>query len=742
LDPSTEGSGRIARLLGSLAIQIWVFLFLVFFGSEIVHLDPLLRLTTQVLFAVPLAIWAVLRLRGPRDWLDYAVLASLAIFAVVCLGSRDRIGSLETLGLVLTYALLFWAMRGMQAGSWVCNAFATGAATAMAFSLALNAFLWINEKVLWVQHTGTPPQFEAFEVFPWETANVMPLLVLLTVPFIAWVPLRTVRAVLWLVVGASAVVVVPFSVGRAGWLAIALAAVLFLQMRADLIGQAWRWLPSGAGRLAVTAVVGMAVLAVLAVVAVPLFRGLAESGRILLWQGALAMFADRPIVGNGPGIYSWARLLYPPDGAQLIHVRLTHDVPLQTLADGGLLLAAGLLLALGAWLVAALRRRRSWGWSERLAISALAGFGLASLLDDFSFLPAVTAMVVTMAAWLAGPAPAQQASLTGSRRWQPLVAPAAVVLLALVAVPAVVAGDVSRNEALLARTAAEDGEWGLAADHFARAALLHPANAGYELGLGMSYSYLGADLGALNAYQIARDLNPDDPRGPGGLAALTDDLDERIALLREASANTFGDPQYAYRLGMAEAERGDQQAAAAAFAHAVVLNPPLFGALPYDVTGVSRQAVAEAVGVVLANEHQVAPILDQIARWDVALAMGTLPNDAGLAWRAVADELAGEHALADQAVAQLQAEAPQDARTYQAVAAVARLRCDTAAEDEALRLEAFTRNAWTPAPPRVHVVRELIYREAGLAATQPRQAEAPPALPRWPWSLIAEPACD
>lgn len=731
-----------SQLLASLAIQVWVFGFLVFFGSEIVHLDPLLRLIAQVLFAVPLAMWAVLRLRGPRDWLDYAVLASLAIFAVVCLASRDRVGSLETLGLVLTFALLFWAMRGMQPGSWVRDAFATGAATAMAFSLALNAWLWVSEKFRWVQDTGTPPQFEAFEVFPWETANVMPILVLLTVPFIGWVPLRAVRAALWLVVGASSLVLVPFSVGRAGWLAIALAAVVFVQLRTDLAARAWGWLPRGAGRVAVTAATGLAGLVAVAMVAVPLLRGLGESGRLLIWEGALAMFADRPIAGNGPGIYSWARLLYPPEGAQLIQVRLAHDVPLQTLADGGLLLAGGMVLALGAWLITALARRRSWGWPEHQAVSALAGFALASVLDDFSFLPAVTALVITMAAWLAGPAPVPEAAAVGRGRWPPLVAPAAIVLMAVLAVPAVVAGDASRNEALLARTAAENQEWGLAVDHFARAAFLHPAHAGYELGLGMAASYLGADRGARDAYQAARDKNPADPRAAGGLAALTDDPDERITLLRDAAANTFGDPQYAYRLGVAEAERGGLEAAAAAFARAVVLNPPLFGVLPYEATGVSRQAVADAVDVVLAREQRVAPILDLIARWDVGLAMGNLPDDAGLAWQAIDAELAGDQAGADTMIAVLRDGAPQDARTWQAAAAVARLRCDGPGEDEALRVEAFTRNAYTPASPTVRVVRELIYREAGLAATQPFQANPMPALPRWPWPLIpAPPAC-
>ena len=120
-------------------------------------------------------------------------------------------------------------------------------------------------------------------------------------------------------------------------------------------------------------------------------------------------------------------------------------------------------------------------------------------------------------------------------------------------------------------------------------------------------------------------LNPGEPRAAGGLAALTDDPQQRIQLLRQAAANTYGDPQYAYRLGLAEAAAGDRGAAAMAFAHAVALSPQLFGLLPYDETGVTRQDVADALDQVLAGEHRAAPILDQIARWDVALAMDRLP---------------------------------------------------------------------------------------------------------------------
>ena len=687
---------------------------------------------------MPLVAWALLRLRGPMDRLDLAVLVSVAVFGVVCLFSRDWVGSFETLGLVLAYAIFFWLMRGLRSGSWVRDALATAAATAMAFSLALNAWLWIHEKVVWIQQTGTPPSFEAFEVFPWETANVMPVLVLLTVPFIAWVPLKPVRVVLWLVVGASALVLVPFSVGRAGWLAIALATLLYVQLRTNVAGRLLARVGSRGARIGLLVAGGLAALAAVVVVAVPIIRGLSESGRLLIWQESLNMFLDRPFAGNGPGIYSWVRLLYPPEGGHLIQVRLTHDVYLQTLADGGLLLAAGMGLTLVAWLLTVLRRWRAWSPAEQLAISVLAGLALASLLDDFSFLPAVTAMAITMAAWLAGPSvPAAQPVLG---RWRALARPGADRGPGRAGRPAVAAGDLSRNDALMARSAAENNDWAAAAQLFDRAAQLHPADAAYPLGLGLSYSYLGADDAARDAYAHALALNPREPRAAGGLAALTDDPRRRIQLLRQAAANTYGDPQYAYRLGLAEAAAGDRGAAAMAFAHAVALSPQLFGLLPYDETGVTRQDVADALDQVLAGEHRAAPILDQIARWDVALAMDRLPRDAGDAWKAVDAERHGDHAAADAALARLREEAPQDARTYQAWAAIDRMRCEPDAE--ALRLEALTRNAYSGPLPRVRVVRELIYREAGLAASQPMAADALPTLPMWPWPLIPDPpAC-
>ena len=62
-----------------------------------------------------------------------------------------------------------------------------------------------------------------------------------------------------------------------------------------------------------------------------------KGGRGDLYEASVQMFADRPILGHGPSTYSWARFLYGTEPARVLAVRLTHDVPLQTLVDGGIL---------------------------------------------------------------------------------------------------------------------------------------------------------------------------------------------------------------------------------------------------------------------------------------------------------------------------------------------------------------------------------------------------------------------
>ncbi len=132
---------------------------------------------------------------------------------------------------------------------------------------------------------------------------------------------------------------------------------------------------------------------------------LCANNRTAWWGEALDVFAARPVLGSGARTFEVARKRYRDDATS---VSEPHSVPLQLLSDLGVVgLAAGLGLAaaLGAALVAAVRRLEG---DERSAATALAGlplaFALHALVDyDLDFL-ALAAPTLFVAFALAGAA--------------------------------------------------------------------------------------------------------------------------------------------------------------------------------------------------------------------------------------------------------------------------------------------------------------------------------------------------
>jgi tetratricopeptide (TPR) repeat protein len=726
----------MVRSLSIVAIQLWIFAFVTFFGTDIVLLEPSLRVAAQLIFALPLIGWSVFRLRRLPDRVDLALMVGLGLYLVVALASRDRTGSLETLGLVTIYALTFWAARTIMSSPSARQVIAVGVATALAFTLALNAFLLLREKVAYIQATGLIPPQEGFDVFPWETANAMPILVLLAIGFLPLVQRGPYRRVLIVITAVASLLVESVSTGRAGQLGLGVA-LLFLVLMSDKIRS---WFAVRPSPLRWSLAAGTALVGIIGIwrAAGPFVHAMDVTGRLDLYPASLSMFLDRPLFGSGPSTWPWARYMFGTEAARTLGVRLTHDMPLQTLADGGIVLAAAMLIVVLAWLTLA------FSWSlpldRRIAIAVLLGYAAAVLFDDFSFLPAVTVLLIVLAAGaLPRPPLLSKPPPVSYLRFTPVLSAAACLVIA---VPFVVRVDLARLNAADARSAAVAGDWRSAAQRFGTAIELHPESGGYWLGLAKARAELGDVAAAESAYDAARAASPGDARAYGGLAALTSSDEERITLLQQAADRTSGDPQYAYRLGIALAEAGDSAAAATAWGRAADLRSSGFGVFEFERYGIDPVAVMQAAITHTREAPRPDVNVDPAARSDVRLTLHRLTSDAGLAWRAVDMARSGDvgagHELAEEA------RVSRAMYAYEAVAAVAAFACDMSAQQAALTTAAQVGSS-RPADLSgggVTIRREYLYREPTIGSMQPPNTPAPPPPDRWPWSVIAErPSC-
>lgn len=718
----------MTRVAARVALQAWIVLFIVFFGAEVVHLEPALRSATQLLYGVPLVAWAALRLRGPADRLEWLVLGGLVVYVAICLVSRDPVESIGTAGLAAAYAAWFMLTRRAFAADALGRHILVATATGLTLTLAFNTFLAIREKLDWYEAVGAAP-LEGVVTFPWESVNTLPVLILLAVPFIALLDRGPVRLAMTVVGGASSVILLPISQGRAGYVAIAVAVVTLVALqpavrrRVAALPTPVRWI--GAGGVAAVVLIGL-------FVAGPrLVDGLGSSGRLLIWEQGVNMFASSSLVGLGPGVYSWTRLEFPPAAADLLALRLVHDVPLLTLIEGGVILGTVMAVLVGWWALLASRGASEWGQRERTVVAALVGFAVASLLDDFSYLPSVIAMVLALAAYLVPSPP-----VSPTRGW---VAPAVLAAVAVAALPGIVAIDVARSAAQAGRTAMIAGAHAEAVAAFESAVAWHPQSGASWLGLGMALAYAGDDARAAEAYERATVVAPGDSRGFAGLAAF---LPEReVELLEAATERTLDDPRDGMRLGLALVERGDLDGATRAWAGAVALRPEILPLLPFEASGVSMAKVIDAAISAIHADPRPAPQENLEALWNLALVRDELPADADPAWRAVDAARAGDLVEARRLANEAISIAPWEAKGYQAEAAVAAFACDPDAEARALRTERRTRNAYQPPDPDPVILREFVYREASLGTTMPPAARVTLDVERWPWPFVDRPAC-
>ena len=737
-------------ILRVLALQVWVLAFIGFFGSELLGTYPALRIAAQVLFVAPLVVWAVLRLRGPRDLLDWAVVVALGALLLVSFFSVDVQGSLESVGLALAYALTFFLMRAIGSVPRLRAAIAVAVSYALVFWLVMISIWWIQEKVAWVSVFGSVPNLESNQVFIWGTANVFPVLSLLAVPFLRWQPAGVARRVLVGIWALASVVAIPLSAGRAGWLGIVVALAAY-----DWLS-GWRGVRSGTGwlrrrRLLVPALGAGALigLAVVAFVALHLGQVVdsALDGRGEIWRQALALFGSDPLTGSGPSTYSWFRLTTVPDYTFPLQVRLAHSVPLLTLADGGLILAAAVV---GLLVIFARAVRPFVGAPHRrTAVAVLVGFAAASCFDDFSSVPAVIAIVVTLAGWtVAEPSTAvihrdikSPEDVRGAAWISRLALPTALGVVALLAIVPVIGVDRARMAAASAREAAVAGDWTTAAAQFSAATDAYGTDASYWLGLGLARAELGGEGPAELAYERARLLSPGDARVWAGLAAVTRDSGREVNLLEQAARRTVSNGLYAFRLGSALTDT-DQVAALRAHAIAVILDPQLlreFAMTDPTLQAKGRAVRSEAVRIVDDVGPQAARSPDAV-RWDIGLIRGGFDPAMAPPWRAVALAFNGDIRAAREAASEGLRETPYDRTALLAAQAVERMACD---KDRYAAISSIIGPINLREDETLRIIRENTYREDALSSYDPPSATslANPIRP-WPWGLIGDPpAC-
>ncbi|MDQ3690366.1 MAG: hypothetical protein M3406_10095, partial [Chloroflexota bacterium] len=100
-----------AGIVGRLGFELWAFVFVAFAGTTLLWTQPAMRLGAIVIFALPVLAWALVRVRGPFDLLDIAILGGIGAHLLVAVMSLDREGSLEATAIVVVYAAAYWLAR-------------------------------------------------------------------------------------------------------------------------------------------------------------------------------------------------------------------------------------------------------------------------------------------------------------------------------------------------------------------------------------------------------------------------------------------------------------------------------------------------------------------------------------------------------------------------------------------------------------------------------------------------------
>jgi tetratricopeptide (TPR) repeat protein len=661
----------------------------------------------------------------PRTRIDLPILLLLVVIGAAAvvgenpgLSGRAFAASLGTAAM-LPVGLVALRHRSSWVGLVVCIPVLLLAAGTLAYM--------IPRRVEWLVNHGpgilAPARLA--EGTPFGSVAVPPFVILAALPLTYLIDHAATRRLLQ---GGLLTVGVPLALvsgSRSAWLAIGVAVlVMVLALRPRLRRPrplTVMHLVAAVGVLTLAAVGLLAIVPRLTAVTSLIYRG-------ELWRDTLAAVGDDVLLGIGPGSMPFARMAAAEPLSLPVSQPHSHNLPLGLYGDAGLIgLVAGLLLVLAFFFVAGPWRQRTP--VGRGAVAVLAGFAVAGLFEDLTFLPNFNLLVLL----LVGVALRE----AGMVHWFHLSAPRVLIVAgavaALVLASITVVGDGARMEYQRGIEAARAGDWSLAQQRLTRSERLdswHPA--------------------ASRALAVAASMN--------------DDTETVRAAARRAVERNPGDGPSWMNLSLACLQLGDEDCAAEA-ADQAVARARAFGlellnaALVYERLG-RTEAADEAYRLSLLTNHSTGVAFE----WSRPIDPGEQPM-AGLGatqaelnllvarasqgetieprrltepvTRSLAHELRGETAEADRALADAMASQPESVVTWDLAVLIGERRgLDTARErrlGQVIRGSALTTEAGGIPGLTFDVGTFRVYPLDGYV----RQAQRLIPDPPWPWVLEA-----
>jgi tetratricopeptide (TPR) repeat protein/O-antigen ligase len=338
----------------------------------------------------------------------------------------------------------------------------------------------------------------------------------------------------------------------------------------------------------------VAVALILSPAAQSLWRPYTTQFRLEIWEGALQIIRDHPLIGTGPRTFGAAVLRYPIPAEFIFQAtpaaNSAHNVLLHAGAGIGVV-GALTVLWIALWVIrAGYRQTRQLSFRQAFLIggvlSGLLAFGVHSALDNMLAVPSVMVPVIVMAA-ICTVRPGEHLLPSHS-----LLTPRRALLLT-----AAVAGWIAWSLYGLARfenvaTAAGAGQWPVAAERFETlpAGALPTSLQHFQRGLIYGKLALdepddGALQVAIEAHQTGLTMMPEYLPGRANLAALywrSGDVDGARRELQAVAARagrTEVASLYWLNLGLLLEQQGDDVAAVSAYAQAVAANPRLAGSI-------------------------------------------------------------------------------------------------------------------------------------------------------------------